>query len=213
VVTPTFNAGEYGMSVRDATRGIRQRGRLERIVDFFNEAGMLRFTPRTGYSFLGSGRESVAEHSFRTAIIGWVLARMAGADAPRTALICLFHDLAEARTGDLNHVNSIYAQSRPREALEDACFGTGLADAVLPLWDELEAGDSREACLARDADQLDFLLNLKRELDLGNASAAAWIERAERRLRTEEGRELARVVRGTDHNAWWLDGSEASRRE
>ena len=35
---------------------------------------MLKKTPRTGYQFLGTGKESVAEHSFRTAIIGYVLA-------------------------------------------------------------------------------------------------------------------------------------------
>ena len=39
---------------------------------FLYEVGMLKKTPRTGYRFLGSGEESVAEHSFRTAVIGYV---------------------------------------------------------------------------------------------------------------------------------------------
>ena len=198
------------MSDCDATQNIRNRGRLQRIVDFFNEAGMLRFTPRTGYQFLGSGKESVAEHSFRTAVIGWALARMAGADAPRTALICLFHDLPEARTGDLNYVNRIYGKTLPRKALEDAAFGTGLDEDVLSFWDELEKNDSPEAKLAHDADTLDLILNLKRELDLGNKAAAAWLDSAMHRLRTPAGRELARVVAETDHNAWWFKGPDAS---
>ncbi|MGE4193968.1 MAG: phosphohydrolase, partial [Pseudodesulfovibrio sp.] len=42
---------------------MKDRGRLTRIVDIFNECGMLRKTPRTGYQFLGSGSENVAEHS------------------------------------------------------------------------------------------------------------------------------------------------------
>jgi hypothetical protein len=33
--------------------------RLDRLADFFNEVGMLRHTPRTGYAFLGTGQENV----------------------------------------------------------------------------------------------------------------------------------------------------------
>ena len=44
---------------------------LDRMTDFFHEAGMLRHTPRSGYAFLGSGAENVAEHSFRTAVMGY----------------------------------------------------------------------------------------------------------------------------------------------
>ena len=203
-------AKENAMSDCDATRNIQNRGRLQRIVDFFNEAGMLRFTPRTGYQFLGSGKENVAEHSFRAAVIGWALARMAGADAQRTALICLFHDLHEARTGDFNYVNRIYNTSLPRKALEDAAFGTGLEEALLSFWDELESTASPEAKLAQDADQLDLILNLKRELDLGNTSASEWLRHALQRLRTPVGRELAQVIVATDHNAWWFQGPDAS---
>ena len=86
--------------------------RLSRLADFLFEVGMLRRTPRTGYQFLCTGAENVAEHSFRTAVIGVVLARMAGADVGRTALLGLFHDLHEARTGDFNYVAKIYKIGR-----------------------------------------------------------------------------------------------------
>ena len=58
---------------------------------------MLKRTPRSGFQFLGSGAESVAEHSFRTAIIGYTLARLDGqADTGRVVQLCLFHDVPEA---------------------------------------------------------------------------------------------------------------------
>ena len=87
---------------------------LERLADFCNEAGMLRHTPRSGYAFLGSGRESVAEHSYRTTVLGYMLARMAGLDPSRVVMLCLFHDLHEARTGDFNYVNHRYDTCRAR---------------------------------------------------------------------------------------------------
>ncbi|MDO9081998.1 MAG: HD domain-containing protein, partial [Humidesulfovibrio sp.] len=59
---------------------LHKRSRMTRLADFLFECGMLRKTPRTGYQFLGTGSENVAEHSFSTAVIGFVLAQMAGAN-------------------------------------------------------------------------------------------------------------------------------------
>ncbi len=48
----------------------------------------------------------MAEHSFRTAMIGYALAQMdEQADVGRVLQLCLFHDIPEARTGDMNYVN------------------------------------------------------------------------------------------------------------
>ncbi|MFI3272309.1 MAG: HD domain-containing protein, partial [Pseudomonadota bacterium] len=143
----------------DPQKNIQDRPKNARLADFLFEAGMLRFTPRTGYQFLGTGSENVAEHSFRTAMVGFVLARMANIAPEHVVMICLFHDFHEARIGDFNYVNRIYNTTAPRAAMEHALQGTGLDDDVLPLWDELEAADTLEARLAHDADQIDFILN------------------------------------------------------
>ena len=170
---------------------------------------MLRKTPRSGYQFLGSGRENVAEHSFRAALIGYTLARMAGADAEHTAMLCLIHDFHEARTGDFNYVNSIYNTSRQRLAMEHALQGTGLEDALLPLWDEQDAERTLEALLAKDADQIDLALNLVEERNLGNPYAAKWLTAAVARLVTEPGKALAQQIIVSDHTDWWHKGPDA----
>jgi putative hydrolase of HD superfamily len=184
------------------------RDRMTRLADFIFEAGMLRKTPRTGYQFLGSGAENVAEHSFRAAVIAFVLAQDAGADPYRAMALCLFHDLHEARTGDFNYVNKLYNTTDARRALSDALAGTGLGDTVLPLCEELEAAQTQEALLAQDADQIDLIANLKEELDLGNRYAADWIAAAKDRLRTPAGRALASAIAQTDHAAWWFCGPD-----
>ncbi|MDR2055420.1 MAG: HD domain-containing protein [Desulfovibrio sp.] len=179
------------------------QSQLERLADFLHEAGMLRRIPRSGYAFLGTGEENVAEHSYRAAVIGYVLARLAGADAARVTLLCLFHDLHEARTGDFNYVNHRYNECRAREALEDALEGTGLSREILAFFDEFESVRNLEAELARDADQLDLLCNLAAELSKGNAFASEWIENALKRLRTAPARELAEQILRADPNRWW----------
>lgn len=180
------------------------RNRMTRLADFLFECGMLRKTPRTGYQFLGSGSENVAEHSFRTAVIGHVLAELAGADVARTTYMCLFHDLHEARTGDFNYVNRMYNSSARTEAVKHSVAGTGLEKEMLGYWEELEETGTLEAKLAQDADQLDFILNLKEEADMGNTYATQWLELALQRVRTEWGRELARTIAETDHKDWWF---------
>ncbi len=176
---------------------------LGRMADLVHEAGMLRHTQRTGWAFLGTNSENVAEHSFRTALLGWMLAKMAGADAARISQICLFHDLHEARTGDFNYVYHRYDTSRARDALADGLRGTGFEDCVLELFDEFEDNASIEAKLANDADQIDLIANLAVELHKGNEFAREWLDSALKRLETPEGRALAEAVLRVDPNRWW----------
>ncbi len=188
----------------------RDKDKMGRLADFLFEVGMLRKTPRTGYAFLGTGQENVAEHSFRTTVIGFVLADMAGANAERTAMLCLFHDLHEARTGDFNYVHHMYNSSQRTRALEDCTRGTGLTERVLGWWKELEDTETLEAKLAQDADQIDLILNLKEQWDLGNNYAKKWLDGALPRLRTEEGKALAARIMDTDHTDWWFVGPDKS---
>ncbi|WP_244148775.1 HD domain-containing protein [Desulfonatronum thiosulfatophilum] len=171
---------------------------------------MLRKTPRSGYQFLGSGQENVAEHSFRTTVIAYVLASLTeGADLLRTMGMALFHDLHETRIGDFNYVNRIYNSRKTLLALEHALDGTGLDD-VMQWWRELDATQSLESRLVHDADQLDLILNLKQEQDLGNPYAAKWLECALPRLHTDLARDLAAVIMHTDHTNWWFKRPDPS---
>lgn len=183
--------------------------RLPHLADFLFETGMLRKTPRSGYQFLGSGQENVAEHSFRTTVIAHVLATLAGADMQRCLGMALFHDLHEARIGDFNYVNRIYNERNTTLAMEHALEGTGL-DQIMDWWRELEADQSLESHLVHDADQLDLILNLKQEQDLGNPYASKWLACAMPRLRTRTALQLADVVMRTDHTNWWFSRPEPS---
>ena len=177
---------------------------LERLVHFIHEAGMLRHTPRTGYQFLGSGRENVAEHSYRVVLIGYALAKLAKADVGKTVIMCLIHDFHEARTGDFNYVNYLYNSSEPRRAMEDALKGTGLEEELMSAWKEQDNGSSQEAILAHDADQLDLIFNLIQERELGNRYAEKWLVSALERLHSPLGRELAAKALDVDPASWWF---------
>ncbi len=167
---------------------------------------MLKKTPRTGYQFLGSGRESVADHSFRTAVIGYVLASQEpDADLNKVILMCLFHDLPEARTGDHNYVNKRYVRADEEGAICDQVRGLQFGDEIILLTREFNTEDTLEARLARDADQLDLILELKEQLDLGNLNARDWLPFALKRLLSEGAKRLAQEILAAHSSEWWFD--------
>jgi putative hydrolase of HD superfamily len=179
---------------------------MKKIANFLFEAGMLKRTPRSGFQFLGSGAESVAEHIFRTVYIGFALGRLVKETIDHDKLIkmCLFHDLPEARIGDLNYVNKKYVKADIAKAVDDLAgtvpFGGEIRDLIL----EFERGESTESRLAYDADQLEMILALKEYKDIGNAYADEWLDFALRRLKTDIARELAQTILETDSSLWWF---------
>jgi putative hydrolases of HD superfamily len=182
---------------------------MKNIAHFLFEVGMLKRTPRTGFQFLGSGAESVAEHSFRTAMIGYTLAKLAGGvDVGKVVLLCLFHDLPEARTGDQNYVNKKYVKTDEQKAVEDLARTLPFGDDYRQMLTEFRARQSPEACLAHDADQLEMILALKEYKDLGNRYADEWYPFSVRRLQTEAARRLAETIWVTDSSRWWFDEDE-----
>jgi putative hydrolase of HD superfamily len=179
---------------------------MRRAVEFLFEVGMLKKTLRTGFQFLGTGGESVADHSFRTAVIGYVLAsKEPDADQIKVVLMCLFHDLPEARTGDHNYVNKRYVSSDEDRALEDQVRGLPFEQEITALVQEFNEGDTLESRLSRDADQLDLILELKAQLDLGNPNAEEWLSYALKRILTEKAQKLAQEILTTHSAEWWFD--------
>ena len=178
---------------------------LKAIADFLFEVGMLKRTPRSGFQFLGTGNETVAEHSLRVAIIGYVLARMRPSlNTEKVVMMCLFHDLVEARTGDLNYVNKRYVRADEEAAVRDMTEQLPFGGEIRDLTQEFNERDTPEADFAHDADQLEMILQLKELGDLGNPYASDWIASAMKRIRTDEGRRLARTILNTDFSAWWF---------
>ena len=166
---------------------------------------MLKRTPRTGFQFLGSGAESVAEHIFRTVYIGYTLGRLSkGVDTDKLIKLCLFHDLPEARTGDLNYVNKKYVRPDIEKAVNDLASTVPFGNEITELIREFEKGESAEARLAHDADQLELILALKEYKDVGNKYADEWLDFALKRLKTDTARGLAETILETDSSLWWF---------
>jgi len=183
----------------------------DKIVDFLFEVGILSKTPRSGFHFLGSGQQSVAEHNNRVVFIGYTLATLTeGVDVSRVMKMCLFHDLPEGRTSDLNYVHQKYAEVRDDEALRDLTKDLPFGDEMYELYEEYEKRESLESKLAKDADQLEWILSLKEQADTGNARANTWLPPGVKRLLTPIAQQLATKILLTNSDDWWFSNKQDS---
>ena len=177
---------------------------MKRIAELILEAGFLKHLPRSGYQFLGTGRESVAEHVYTTTFIAFVLSHLVPqADASKLINMCLVHDLPEARLGDLNYVQKQYVDGNEPKAMADALQDIPFGDRIVELIEEFNEGVTLEAQLAHDADQLALIIDLKSLRDIGYQTPRNWLPHVEKRLRTETGKQLAQAVLGEQWDGWW----------
>ncbi len=177
---------------------------MEKLIDLLFQAHHLKRIERTGYAFLGPGRESVAEHSFSATFVGWILSRLEPrVNTLRLITMCLTHDLAEARTGDLNYVQKKYTECHEARALDDSVNGLPFGNELIELQTEFNQCRTLEARLAHDADQLSFMLELKALADMGYTPPKRWFTSVSKRLKTDTGRMLAKEIGKTAWDRWW----------
>ena len=183
---------------------------MNALAKFLFEMGHLKRVPRSGWSLVGIDRpESVAEHSFRTAVVGYILAHIEGADVLKTTLMCLFHDAHEGRIGDLHHLGQVYAewpaaQERAQAGLLDR-LPPPLAEQLGAALGDREAADSREGRVARDADRLELMLQAIEYRSLGCVALEDWISQVRSKLETEAARQLADACLNDAARVWWSD--------
>jgi len=180
---------------------------LAGIATFLFEAGHLKNLPRSGWLLLGITQpETVAEHSFRVALVGIALAALEGADPGRTAALCLMHDVHETRIGDVPSVGRAYVTTAVPEAVT-AHQTSGMPDEIAKVFQELtaeyEATETLESTVAHDADKIETLLRAS-EYRTQGYSAEPWQDTSIQALRTESAKQLAQAITTSDPRGWWM---------
>lgn len=170
------------------------------------ETGLLKLSKRTGWWLCGvKDPESIAEHSFRTAIIAGLLAGMEGADPARATYLAVWHDTQETRVGDIPFLGRRYLRAASNEEItEDQTVGLPgmLAGQIRRLVHDYENGDSPEIDCARDADKLDCLFQAIEYRDTGHRNVGDWIRNSRAKLRTKSAVHLADAAVAMTSQAW-----------
>ncbi|MEW2147252.1 HD domain-containing protein [Micromonospora vinacea] len=175
-------------------------------MNFIFEAGVLKRAARTGWWFAGVKQpESIAEHSFRTALIGMMLAAMEGADPARVSMLCVLHDTQETRITDIPHIAKRYLTAVPNTAVtadQVADCPPAVADVITAAVAEYEAGETLEAVVARDADKLECLVQAVEYRHQGIDNVQRWIDSSRAALKTASAHRLADAALSGQPLAW-----------
>jgi putative hydrolase of HD superfamily len=130
------------------------------------------------------------------------------ADSSKIIQMCMFHDLAEARVSDLNYVHQKYTKRYESRAVEDLTSSLPFGHKIKDVIEEYEKRETLEAKIAKDADNLEFLLSLKEQKDIGNTRAETWIPSLIKRIKLKESKILAEKITKRDSDYWWFHDKE-----
>lgn len=156
------------------------------VIDFFWETGKLKRTKRKGWLIDGvENPESVAEHSFRVALMTLVLAEGRDMDLDKAINMVLIHDLTEAETRDMVEAEKVKynmpgtepergkfdlvskeEKNRKKEKAAGEIFSG--REELLKLWKEYQKGESKESSFAKQVDKLETVLQALKYEKEGN---------------------------------------------
>jgi putative hydrolase of HD superfamily len=131
-------------------------------------AGKLKRVKRQGWLDAGippAQAESVADHSFRTALLVAFVSEP-DINMARALKMALVHDLGEAEVGDLTPRSRV-PKKRKREMEEKAIAGLENGE-VLALWREFEEGKTPEAKAVREADRYEMVIQAMEYVLMGH---------------------------------------------
>lgn len=131
------------------------------LIDFMAVAEKLKCNTR--HSWTSSGRhESVAEHSWRLSVLAYFIQdEFPQADINKIILMCLFHDLGEALTGDIPS----FLKTDEDEAIEDnkvteliRTLPSGYREKLLELFLEMNELQTLEAKIYKALDKMEAII-------------------------------------------------------
>ncbi len=181
---------------------------LQKLCDYIFELNTLKKFRHSGTKLAGVKEpDTIAEHAYRTAVIGYVLAKAEKANPDKTALICLMHDNAEARITDLHKVARRYIDAKKpektayKEQLQN--LPKEIGDLFWKNFLEYEDQTSKEGIIARDADMLETAFQAKEYLDLGYKACQDWISNVEKCVKTGTAKKLLKAMKKKQFTDWW----------
>jgi putative hydrolase of HD superfamily len=137
------------------------------IIDSLSQVYGLKQLARSGWIQSGIPRENVetiASHSFGMSVLILYYRNVLEAekiDVDKALRMALIHDIGESITGDFtpeDGVSPLVKYKEESKAFEQLFRGITAGAEFRQLWEEFEAGETREAQLVRRMDKLDMLI-------------------------------------------------------
>lgn len=179
---------------------------MDSLVNYIFETGMLKKVVRSGWWTENiKNPETVAEHSFRTAVIAFILAKMEGQSDETANKICtaaVFHDVHETRILDLNKLTARYINIDDKlEKKVENEQTKGLPEAVRKAILKNLNLTKNERIILKDADYLECAFQAKEYADIGYQTLD-WLNNIAKKLQTKSAKMILKKVQKTPARNW-----------
>jgi putative hydrolases of HD superfamily len=168
--------------------------------NYLFEMGELKRIKRSGWwNCKIKDPESVAEHSFRTSIIAFVLAKLEKTPNPeKIAFAALIHDASESRLLDLHKLSAKYVKNKSEieqkiQTEQSELLGFGIMPKL----------DAQAKLLIKDADSLEMAFTAKEYMDAGFKQAEILFREAGKKLHFQSSKKLYAQLRGNSSSEWF----------
>lgn len=188
-----------------------KRDENKKIMYLIQQAGTLMMMQRAHIRNLGNITfDTIASHCYHVAIIAYCVTRMEGLsheEGLKAMGMGLFHDLAEARTGDNDFISKNYTTMDEERAVSDQFsgfeFGKDLHNEII----EYEKRESKVSKCVKDADAIAQMFMEWSLSWQGNKLAEKWFkgDMVHRipSLRTASAKKLMDLIKNSDPQEWW----------
>ncbi|MDE1725103.1 MAG: HD domain-containing protein [Thaumarchaeota archaeon] len=164
------------------------------LFDFFYLVTELKKVPRSGWkNKVGIKHpESVADHSYGTAVMAMVLADLHNLDTEKIVKMALLHDLAESITGDFmpDEISKENKKAAEEEAMKEILskIPPGVANQYAALWKEYSELQTEESILLHDVDKLEMAIQAVKYSSEGFSSEKLriFLESAKNKIKSKE---------------------------
>lgn len=153
----------------------------KKVIDYIHELAVMKRRTISGFEqFTKKEYLSLAAHSFRSSIIGMILAELEGANMSKVTLMLIVHENGEVRVGDADFIASKYglkSNDFEKNAYKDQVrdLPENFSKIAYSLFKEMEKCESIESKVAQDANILEHIFSAKELFDEGVDGAKLWL--------------------------------------
>lgn len=164
------------------------------LFDFFYLASELKKIPRKGWmSKVGIEHpESVADHSYGTAIMAMVMSDSQKLDTGKILKMALLHDLAESITGDfmpgeISKENKVIMEDDAMKEILSK-LPDNLAEQYKKIWQEYSQVITKESILLHEIDKLEMAIQAAKYSSEGfpNEKLSLFVESARKEIKSKD---------------------------
>ena len=164
------------------------------LLDFFYLVLELKKVPRKGWKSKANIEhpESVADHSYGTAMMAMVLSDLQKLDTQKIIKMALLHDLAETITGDFmpEEISKEIKNISERDAMKEILskLPENIAEEYTKIWQEYLQINTKESILLHDIDKMEMAIQALKYSSEGISSEKLnlFIDSAKKEIKSKE---------------------------